>query len=228
MSYQGDFACWEKFLVLSVFHSPFSVLGPTCLYSQNLLIVPFPFYYCCCWYYCYYCCCTDTCPYFFFSSASCFCSLLRCIPHFTANAFLKRRKPISLSSALLFILWHAPILCQPLHFRCCVLQLLLSAHSLHHFFSLASFSSSFSFSKTLHYTFPLHLWSLTHFILLFWTYRVELKWVRKWVLREIWIKSWSSVVPGIGARQMGLILLHTLQSRKMFEFVALPPYRVYH
>lgn len=41
-------------------------------------------------------------------------------------------------------------------------------------------------------------------------------------------KSWSSVMPGIGARQMELILLHTLQTRKMFEFVALPPYRVYH
>lgn len=76
-------------------------------------------------------------PIFFFLSSSWFCSLLTCIAHFTAIVFLKKEKNLSpSSSALLSVLWHAPLLDQPLHFHCCVLQPLLSTHGLHHFFHL--------------------------------------------------------------------------------------------
>lgn len=111
---------------------------------------------------------------FFLSSASCFCSLIIWI----ADCQCISKKVINLSlcsSALLLVLCCAPPLCQPLHFHCRVLQALLSAHGFHHFFSLAWLPSSFCFSKTLYYIFPHHLWSLTHFILLFWTRWVELK-----------------------------------------------------
>lgn len=134
--------------------------------------------------------------------------------------------PSSLS--VLLVLWQVPPLCPPLHFHYSVLQPLLSAHGLHHLFSLTWLPSSLSFSKPLHYVFPHHRWSLTHFIILFWTYRVELKWERIWVPREIWIKFWSSLLPGIGARHMELILLHDLRTRKMFKSLALPSYSVYH
>lgn len=183
MSYQGSFACQENSLILFVFHGPSSVLGPICCYFQNLLILHFCFYY---YYYCCYYYEIDTSPHFFLLICILFLLLLTCIAHFATNAFLKKGKNLSpSSSALLLVLWHAPLLCQPLRSHGCVLQPLLSAHGLHHFFSLTWLSSSFSFSKTLHYVFPHHLWSLTHFILLFWTYWVELKWVRIWVLREI-------------------------------------------
>lgn len=96
---------------------------------------------------------------------------------------------------------------------CCCFQLTVSDTSLvFHDFPVSS--------KPLHYIFPHHLWPLTHSIF-FWTCWVKLKWVRIWVLRGIWLKSWSSAVPGIGARQMELILLHNFQTRKMFGSASL-------
>lgn len=150
----------EKCLVLCL---PWTILFTLShlSHSQNLSILHFPFspyYY---WYFC-------------LSSASCFCSLIIWI----ADCQCISKKVINLSlysSALLLVLCCAPPLCQPLHFHCRVLQALLSAHGFHHFFSLAWLPSSFCFSKTLYYIFPHHLWSLTHFILLFWTRWVELK-----------------------------------------------------
>lgn len=115
----------------------------------------------------------DTSACFFFSSASCFCSLILWIADCQCTS-KKVKNPSPSSSALRLVLCCAPLLCQPLHFHCQVLQDLLSAHGLH-FFSLAWLPSFFRFSKTLYYIFSHHLWSLTHFILLFWTRWVELK-----------------------------------------------------
>lgn len=117
----------------------------------------------------------DTSACFFFSSASWFCSLIIWIADCQCISKEIKNSSLSSSSLLLVLCCAAALLCQSLQFHCPVLQPLLSAHGLHHFFSLAWLPSFFCFSKTLYYIFPHHLWSLTHFTPLFWTRWVELK-----------------------------------------------------